>query len=270
MNLNKKQKRLLLDAALLTITIILGSGLMAYLKILPNSSVGRVALNAWGQLFALDSQQLWWFVTRAAGVIAYLLLWFSTIWGLAIPTKFLLPWLDHTYTVDFHEYISLLAIGFTILHVFVLTLDRYMPYNVAQILIPFMSPYRPVWVGFGVIALYLTLLVTVTFYLRSKIGMKAFRSIHMLSLIGYAAVTVHGIYAGTDSPLTAMKLTYAGTSLVVIFLTVYYLVGKYGEAWSESAKYWFEPKTQHSSRARRHNGNHGERRYTSHSHSTIK
>jgi len=27
-------------------------------------------------LFAADSVQIWWYVTRAAGIIAYLLLWF--------------------------------------------------------------------------------------------------------------------------------------------------------------------------------------------------
>jgi predicted ferric reductase len=70
-------------------------------------------------------------------------------------------------------------------------------------------------------------LVTITFYLRSKIGMKKFRSIHILSLLGYLGVTLHGLYAGTDSPLVAMQLLYKGTALVVIFLTVYWLWMKY-------------------------------------------
>jgi predicted ferric reductase len=96
-----------------------------------------------------------------------------------------------------------------------------------QILIPFLSPYRPFWVGLGVIAFYITLLVTVTFYLRSKIGMKTFRSLHVLSLLGYLGVTFHGLFAGTDAPLIAMQLMYKGTVLVVVFLTVYWLVQKY-------------------------------------------
>jgi len=79
----------------------------------------------------------------------------------------------------------------------------------------------------GVIAFYITLLVTITFYLRSRIGMKTFRSIHVLSLLGYLGVTLHGLYAGTDSPLASMQFLYKGTALVVIFLTVYWLVQKY-------------------------------------------
>jgi predicted ferric reductase len=174
-------------------------------------------------LFSLDSVQLWWYVTRSAGIIAYLLLWFSTAWGLAVPSKLLDPLLDRSFTFDFHQFISLLSIGFMVLHILVLTLDRYLPYSAWQILIPFLSPYRPLWVGIGVIAFYLILLVTVTFYLRSRIGMRAFRAIHILSLAGYLGATLHGLYAGTDSVLPAMQLLYQGTGLVIIFLTVYWL-----------------------------------------------
>ena len=215
------------NALLLSITLVLGAALAAILVLLPVSTIGQNAFGGLSQLFAADSAQIWWYVTRSAGIIAYLLLWFSTVWGLAVPTKLLTPALEQTFTVDFHEFISLLSIGFTLLHVFVLTIDRFLPYTPIQILVPFLSPYRPFWVGMGVIAFYITLLVTITFYLRSKIGMKTFRSIHVLSLLGYLGVTLHGLYAGTDSPLVAMQLLYKGTALVVIFLTAYWLGQKY-------------------------------------------
>jgi predicted ferric reductase len=175
-------------------------------------------------LFALDSVQLWWYVTRASGIVAYLLLWFSMVLGLAVTSKFFDRLLDRLFTYDFHQFISLLSIAFVVLHVVVLLLDRYLPYSIWQILVPFISPYRPFWVGVGVIGFYLTLLVTVTFYLRKRIGMRAFRIIHVLSLVGYLGATLHGVYAGTDSSLPAMQLLYKGTGLVVVFLTVFWLV----------------------------------------------
>lgn len=224
-----KQKKGMINALLLSITLILGAGLAAMLLLLPQSTVGQSALVGLKQLFASDSTQIWWYVTRSAGIIAYLLLWFSTVWGLAVPSKMLNQVLAPTFTVDFHEFISLLSIGFTLLHVFVLTIDRYLPYTLLQILVPFLSPYRPFWVGMGVIAFYITLLVTITFYIRGKIGMKTFRSIHVLSLVGYLGVTLHGLYAGTDSPLASMQLLYKGTALIVVFLTMYWLGLKYME-----------------------------------------
>lgn len=222
-----QEKKGFVSALLLSITLVLGAALVATLVLLPQTAAGQSALGGLTQLFAADSTQIWWYVTRSAGIIAYLLLWFSMVWGLVVPTKLLKPVLGPTFTVDFHEFISLLAIGFTLLHVFVLTIDRFLPYTVWQILIPFLSPYRPFWVGMGVIAFYITLLVTITFYLRGKIGMKSFRSIHILSLLGYLGVTLHGLYAGTDAPLVAMQLLYKGTALVVIFLTVYWLWMRY-------------------------------------------
>jgi predicted ferric reductase len=222
-----KEKKGFINALLLSITLVFGAGLVAALVLLPQTTFGQSALGGLNQLFAADSTQIWWYVTRSAGIVAYLLLWFSTVWGLVVPSKLLNPVLGPTFTVDFHEFISLLSIGFVLLHVFVLTIDRFLPYTVWQILIPFLSPYRPFWVGLGVIAFYVTLLVTITFYLRGKIGMKKFRSIHVLSLLGYLGVTLHGLYAGTDAPLFAMQLLYKGTALVVIFLTVYWLWLKY-------------------------------------------
>jgi len=223
----KKQKKGMIDALLLSITLVLGAGVAATFFLLPQTTAGQGALFGLTQLFAADSTQIWWYVTRSAGIIAYLLLWFSMVWGLVVPSKLLNPVIGPTFIIDFHEFISLLSIGFTLLHVFVLTIDRFLPYTPIQILIPFLSPYRPFWVGMGVIAFYITLLVTITFYLRSKIGMKTFRSLHVLSLLGYLGVTLHGLYAGTDSPLFSMQLLYKGTALVVIFLTAYWLVQKY-------------------------------------------
>ena len=163
-------------------------------------------------------------MTRASGIIAYLLLWVSTMLGLAVTSKYLDGMLERLFTYDFHEFISLLSVAFTLVHVLVLTLDRYLPYSVIQILVPFVSPYRPFWVGVGVIAFYVILLVTITFYLRNRIGRRTFRIIHYVSLLGYIGVTLHGYYAGTDTALPSMQILYKVTGLVVLFLTVYWLV----------------------------------------------
>jgi len=175
-------------------------------------------------LFALDTVQALWYITRAAGIIAYLLLWLSTAWGLAVSSKIFDPLLHRAFTYDMHQFISLVAIGFTILHIVVLFADQYLPFSVPQVLIPFIAPYRPIWVGIGIIGMYLTLLVTVTFYFRRWIGQKTFRVIHLASFLAYAAVTVHGLMAGTDSVLLATQLMYAGSALAIVFLTVYWLV----------------------------------------------
>jgi predicted ferric reductase len=105
----------------------------------------------------------------------------------------------------------------------VLLFDKFLPFNILQILIPFIDSYRPLWVGLGIISFYILLLVTFTFYLRQQIGVKAFRSIHLFSLLGYLGTTLHGLFAGTDSALPMTKVLYVGTFLIVVFLTIYWL-----------------------------------------------
>ena len=172
-------------------------------------------------LFAWSTTQSMWYLTRAAGMVAYLLLWLSTCWGLAISGKTFDPAMPRGFTFDAHEYLSLLSLGFTALHGGVLLADRYLPFTLTQLLVPFAAPYRPVWVGFGVIGLYLSLLVTVTFYLRRWIGASAFRWIHLLSYLGFGAVVLHSWFAGTDTALAATRGIYIGSVLVVVFLTVH-------------------------------------------------
>jgi predicted ferric reductase len=60
--------------------------------------------------------------------------------------------------------------------------------------------------------------------MRNRIGMRAFRAIHVLSLLGYIGVTLHGYFSGTDTALPSMQILYKVTGLAVLFLTVYWLV----------------------------------------------
>lgn len=205
--------------------LLFATGGLAFLVLALASAPAQSGVGSFvGWLLALNTTQYTWFITRAAGLTTYLLLWLSMVWGLAVASRILEGKLHGSFTYDFHQFISLLAIGFVIVHVVVLLFDQYLTFSVPQILIPFISTYRPLWVGVGILSLYLTLLVTVTFYLRDRIGRKAFSQIHVLSLLAFVAAAAHGLYAGTDSPLPAVQLMYAGTFLSIVFLTVYWFV----------------------------------------------
>jgi predicted ferric reductase len=211
---------------LLAGALILGAGVLGALgylvfRVLP---IGQSVSGSLAWLFATNTTHATWYVTRAAGWIAYFLLWFSMVWGLSIPTKFFEKYISPTFAVDFHEYLSLLAIGFVIVHVAVLMFDQYLPFTLAQVLVPFASAYRPLWVGLGIIGAYLSGLVTVTFYLRKRIGQKRFKSIHTVSVFGYLGVVLHAFFSGSDSSLPIVQLIYFSTFMVIVFLTAFWLI----------------------------------------------
>jgi predicted ferric reductase len=172
-------------------------------------------------LFALSATQVYWYITRSAGLMAYVLLWFSTVWGISVTSKALDPVLSRQTAYSFHEFLSLLALTFVGLHMVVLLFDRNEPFSAAQLFVPFINTYRPFWVGVGVVATYLTLAVTITFYLRGRIGHKNFRAVHYLTYLAFFGAAIHGLMAGTDSPLTVTRIMYLGTTLSVVFLTIY-------------------------------------------------
>lgn len=199
----------LLGAALLAVSLLLGFSPTAWLT------------NVLDRALVTSSAQTTWFITRAAGLMAYLLVWLSTVWGLAVSSKVFDGAVHRTFTYDFHQFISLLSIAFVVVHLVVLLFDQYQPFTLAQILVPFTAPYRSVWVGLGTIGLYLTLIVTVTFYIRKWIGQKTFRLIHLASYLAFAGAAVHGLLSGTDSPLASVQAMYLVTAISVVFLTVY-------------------------------------------------
>jgi sulfoxide reductase heme-binding subunit YedZ len=211
----------ILVGGLIAIAAVASIFAISFLKQLP---IGQAFASQISWVFSNNSARTTWFITRSSAWVGYILLWLSTLWGLVLPTKIFDRFLSQSFTFDFHEYISLLAIGFIILHVTVLLFDSYLPFTVTQILLPFLSTYRPFWVGIGVLSMYITLLVTITFYLRKKIGQQKFRSIHTLSLLAFFGAALHGFFSGTDSSIGIAQIIYFSTLLPVILLTAFWLI----------------------------------------------
>ncbi|MCP5096558.1 MAG: hypothetical protein GY943_13480 [Chloroflexi bacterium] len=167
------------------------------------------------------SEKTAWYFTRATGTVAYLLLTASTIWGLLLSSKIIKETVPAMLSLAMHNFLSWTAIGITGLHMVALLFDTYYTYTISDLLIPFIGPYRPEWVGLGVIGFYLMLLTSLSFYWRKFMGQLWWKRLHMLTFVAYLLITAHGITAGTDSGSTAMNTVYWGSGLLVLFLTNY-------------------------------------------------
>src|SRR5689334_11099600 len=207
-----------------TALLVFGIVFLAFGLLAMQSTTGTSPQQMINDFLGLDSVHIWWYISRASGLMSYLLVWLSTLWGFAISSEIFDSFLKREFTYDFHEHLSLLSLGFVVVHVVTLFLDRVEPLSLLEVLIPFVSNYRPFWTRIGIIAFYLSILVTVTFYLRSRISMKSFRTIHYLSIVAYVGALFHGLYAGTDSLLNWTQIMYWGTFLSTAFFGVYWLV----------------------------------------------
>ncbi|MFN2134968.1 MAG: ferric reductase-like transmembrane domain-containing protein [Candidatus Promineifilaceae bacterium] len=162
-----------------------------------------------------------WHLSRAAGTVAYLLLAGSTIWGLLLSSKIVKEAVPAALSLAMHNVLSWLALAFAGLHAVVLLLDNYYEYRLPHLVIPFIGPYRPGWVGLGIIGFYLIALLNISFQFRQRIGQKRWRTLHYLSFAVFVLATVHGIGSGTDSTKAGMQAVYIGSALLVLFLVLY-------------------------------------------------
>lgn len=146
----------------------------------------------------MTSDPTFWLMARATGLTAYALLTTSVLAGLTVKSKPLGTRIRAAAATDVHKFLSLLGLGAVALHGLVLTLDSTVRMSFAALLVPGLSPYRPVATGIGVLAAELMLLVYVSFSLRRRIGARNWRRLHYLTFAIFGAATVHGLAAGTD------------------------------------------------------------------------
>lgn len=166
-------------------------------------------------------EQLSWHISRATGLISYALLAASTIWGVLLTTRVIKDWAPGTLSMLLHASASWLAVVLMFVHVGMLLFDKYYNYSIGDLLIPFTGPYRPLAVGLGTIAAWLTLAITVSYSVRRVIGQRAWRWLHYTSYASFALVTLHSVMAGTDTSKAGMWIVMSITSVVVAGLLIF-------------------------------------------------
>jgi DMSO/TMAO reductase YedYZ heme-binding membrane subunit len=143
------------------------------------------------------------------------------IWGLILSTKISKEYTPAPATLALHNAVSWVAIGIGMLHGLALLMDTYYTYGFLDIVIPFVGPYRAVWVGLGIISLYVMLIASASFAWTSWLGQRGWRWIHYTTFPIYGLVTLHGLMSGTDSWQLGTDILYPGSLLLVLFLTNY-------------------------------------------------
>jgi len=144
-------------------------------------------------------QTVTWDVARAGGFTAYILLMLSVTWGLALTMHWQSGRWPRLINSELHNFLTLLALIFTGIHVLAVWLDPFTHFGLNEVFIPLASHYRPLWMAFGIVGLYLGLAIGLSTWLRRWIGYKWWRRLHVLTLLTYFLVTIHGITTGSDT-----------------------------------------------------------------------
>lgn len=176
-------------------------------------------------LAAASGSQLPWYLTRATGAVALLLLTIALALGVAdVGRLHTVGW--PRFVVDaLHRNASLLAVVFLALHVLTAVLDGFVSISPLAAVVPFASDYRPLWLGLGAVACDLLLAVIVTSVLRQRIGHAAWRVAHWLAYACWPVALLHSLGTGSDVKsawmlaLVAFCLALVAAAVLVRVLT---------------------------------------------------
>ena len=160
----------------------------------------------------------YWFITRASGAVALVLLTGSVALGVASVRRMEVANLRFVVGA-LHRSVSLLAVVFVLLHVLTTLLDGFAPIGVLDVVIPFRSAYRPVWLGLGTVALDLAAAVTITSLIRHRVGHRGWRATHWLVYISWPLALVHSYGTGTD-PKAHWMLVLSGMCVIAVLAAV--------------------------------------------------
>lgn len=139
------------------------------------------------------TEHVFWITSRAAGIVALLAASLAVSLGLLMgtPLRRRLP-----EARVLHEALSLATMVALVVHAVALLGDGYFEPSLADITIPFV---RGFWMGLGIVAGWLFLILGLSYYLRARIGPARWRALHRFTAVAWVLGVAHAVMMGTDA-----------------------------------------------------------------------
>jgi DMSO/TMAO reductase YedYZ heme-binding membrane subunit len=170
----------------------------------------------------MDTPALWWFVSRASGIVAWSLLVIAVIVGILLSTRVLKPNDNAGWLFHFHSWLSGLTFVFAVTHVVSLMLDTFVTFTILDVAVPFYSDYIKIPslgripIALGVMSLYILFAVQLTSLFRQKMTVAAWKAVHLSSYVLVLLVSAHAGWTGTD----ISSLFYRSIAIFLLLLTI--------------------------------------------------
>jgi DMSO/TMAO reductase YedYZ heme-binding membrane subunit len=139
-----------------------------------------------------------WYLTRSSGAVALILLTVAVALGVLDQLRWRIPGAPRFVVDALHRNVSLLALAFLGVHIVTSLLDSYAPIRIVDAVVPFISSYRPIWLGLGALASDLLIAVAITSVVRRRFGYRAWRLVHWLAYAAWPIALVHTLGTGSD------------------------------------------------------------------------
>jgi methionine sulfoxide reductase heme-binding subunit len=164
-----------------------------------------------------------WYISRASGLVAFLLLYLSIFLGLTLRIPLLRKIFLPIYSMKIHCWLSLQALFFAFVHAIALIFDKWLGFKLVDLFVPFASQYQPSLTTLGVLGFYLMAVMIATSYGKKFISYKIWRFVHFTNLVLYGVVFVHALYLGTDLKVELFRNIFILANAFLVFLMLFNL-----------------------------------------------
>jgi sulfoxide reductase heme-binding subunit YedZ len=161
------------------------------------------------------SDEALWALGRGNGIVALAFLSLSTALGIATRSGRPMLGLPRFGIADLHRFAALAATLLVTLHLVLLFMDPYAQLRAADVVVPFLGAYRPLWQGLGTVAFDVLIIVVIISLLRHRLGPKAFRVVHWAAYLLWPIAMAHALGNGTDTGHLWFQAVAAGCAVLV-------------------------------------------------------
>ncbi len=174
-----------------------------------------------------------WYVTRASGFVAAAALFMLILSGIGLVAGGAFRFLEPLTAWASHRALGL-TFGISVLiHMSSLLFDHFVPFNILDVLVPWLSNYKPVslfgfqlgslFVALGVLAFYGVAAIIITSIVWVDKKPHTWKIFHLLSYLVLLFVFVHALYLGTDLAGGILRLVWLALGLIMALAILYRL-----------------------------------------------
>lgn len=200
----------------------------------PNVLVNPVQGPSVSKQLGTRAKSSWpWYITRASGFVAAVSLVILMLSGVGFITGATFRFLEPLTAWATHKAVAYVFGISVIVHGIALLFDTYVPFTIAQALVPFLSHYREVtiaghhlgslYVALGIIAMYFifAIILTSIFWIDKK--PHTWKAFHVLAYLTMIFVFFHALYLGTDLAQGIFRVLWIIFGITVAIAILYRL-----------------------------------------------
>jgi predicted ferric reductase len=162
-----------------------------------------------------------WYVSRAAALLAFSLLYVSVFFGLAIRIPFLAKLVSQVNSLRLHRSIAVQALLLALIHGAALMGDKTINFTPTDVFVPFATSYETDLVALGIIAFYMMAVLIATSYGKKFLPQSFWRATHSLNIGLYVIAVTHALYLGTDLKIAWVHSIFIWANVALALLFAY-------------------------------------------------